>query len=87
MRVAISELAYCGDVFAIPNLVDSFLSFITAADGMRPPSPSIPERDFTLEALKQHLRIDGRGPNDMRSVDISFGPDLGWVECAIGKTR
>ncbi|KAH8113164.1 ribosomal protein S5 domain 2-type protein [Phellopilus nigrolimitatus] len=54
---------------------------------MRPTSPSIPERDFTLEALKQSLRVDGRGPLDMRSVVIDFGPELGWVECSLGKTR
>ena len=54
---------------------------------MRPSSPSIPERDFTLEALKQSLRLDGRGPLDMRAVSIEFGPELGWVECCLGKTR
>ena len=54
---------------------------------MRPLSPSIPEREFTLEALKQSLRVDGRGPLDMRPVELSFGPELGWVECSLGKTR
>ncbi|KAL5500880.1 RRP45 [Sanghuangporus vaninii] len=54
---------------------------------MRPPSPSLPEREFTLEALKQSLRVDGRGLLDMRPVELSFGPDLGWVECSLGKTR
>ena len=54
---------------------------------MRPLSPSIPEREFTLEALKQSLRVDGRGPLDMRPVELTFGPELGWVECSLGKTR
>ena len=54
---------------------------------MRPSSPSIPERDFTLEALRQGLRVDGRGLLDTRPVELSFGPELGWVECALGKTR
>ncbi|TDL23498.1 ribosomal protein S5 domain 2-like protein [Rickenella mellea] len=54
---------------------------------MRPPSPSIPEREFTLEALKQSLRVDGRAPLDMRAVELTFGPELGWVECSLGKTR
>lgn len=54
---------------------------------MRPSSPSIPEREFTLEALKQGLRVDGRGLLDMRPVEFTFGPELGWVECELGKTR
>lgn len=53
----------------------------------RPPSPSIPEKDFTYGALKQGLRLDGRLPLEMRTPTLSFGPDLGWVECAMGKTR
>ena len=54
---------------------------------MRPPSPSIPERDFTLEALKEGLRVDGRKILEMREVELNFGTELGWVECALGKTR
>ena len=54
---------------------------------MRPPSPSIPEKEFLFSALKQSLRLDGRLPLEMRSPTITFGPDLGWVECALGKTR
>lgn len=54
---------------------------------MRPSSPSIPEREFTLEALKQSLRLDGRAPLDMRKISLDFGQELGWVECSLGKTR
>ncbi|KAH7910417.1 ribosomal protein S5 domain 2-type protein [Hygrophoropsis aurantiaca] len=54
---------------------------------MRPPSPSIPEKEFTYDALKQSLRLDGRGFLDLRTPSINFGPELGWVECAMGKTR
>ena len=54
---------------------------------MRPPSPSIPEHDFTLEALRDGLRIDGRGILQMREVELEFGAELGWVECSLGKTR
>ncbi|GJE94127.1 exosome complex component rrp45 [Phanerochaete sordida] len=53
----------------------------------RPPSPSLPEKDFTYGALKQGLRLDGRLPLEMRTPTLAFGPDLGWVECALGKTR
>ncbi|KAF7312150.1 DNA polymerase eta [Mycena indigotica] len=54
---------------------------------MRPPSPSIPEKDFLFSALKQSLRIDGRLPLEMRIPELRFGPELGYVECAFGKTR
>ncbi|KAJ7056576.1 ribosomal protein S5 domain 2-type protein [Mycena amicta] len=54
---------------------------------MRPPSPSIPEKDFLFSALKQSLRLDGRLPLEMRAPELHFGPELGYVECALGKTR
>ncbi|KIY50816.1 ribosomal protein S5 domain 2-like protein [Fistulina hepatica ATCC 64428] len=54
---------------------------------MRPPSPSIPEKQFVLSALKESLRIDGRHPLERRTPTLSFGPDLGWVECELGQTR
>ena len=54
---------------------------------MRPPSPSIPEREFAFLALKQSLRLDGRFPLEMRTPTFQFGPELGWVECTLGKTR
>ncbi|KAF6756617.1 ribosomal protein S5 domain 2-type protein [Ephemerocybe angulata] len=54
---------------------------------MRPPSPSIPEKEFLNSALKQNLRIDGRIPLDMRTPVFIFGPELGWVDCSLGKTR
>jgi len=54
---------------------------------MRPPSPSIPEKAFVYEALKQSLRLDGRSQLDLRTPTLTFGPELGWVECAYGKTR
>ena len=54
---------------------------------MRPPSPSIPEKEFVVEALKQGLRSDGRAALEMRQPTLTFGPDLGWVDCSLGKTR
>lgn len=54
---------------------------------MRPPSPSIAEKEFLFGALKESLRIDGRSMIEMRAPALSFGPELGWVECALGKTR
>ncbi|TCD71076.1 hypothetical protein EIP91_000168 [Steccherinum ochraceum] len=53
----------------------------------RPPSPSIPEKEFLFSSLKESLRLDGRQPLETRTPILTFGPDLGWVECAMGKTR
>ncbi|KAI0791305.1 ribosomal protein S5 domain 2-like protein [Abortiporus biennis] len=53
----------------------------------RPPSPSIPEKEFLFSSLKQSLRLDGRQPLEMRTPILTFGPELGWVECSMGKTR
>ncbi len=52
---------------------------------MRPPSPSIPEREFLFSALKESQRLDGRMPLEMRPPVLTFGPDLGWVECCDGQ--
>ncbi|KAK0502942.1 ribosomal protein S5 domain 2-type protein [Armillaria luteobubalina] len=54
---------------------------------MRPPSPSIPEKEFAYEALKQSLRLDGRLPLELRAPKLTYGSELGYVECALGKTR
>ncbi|KAI9451517.1 ribosomal protein S5 domain 2-like protein [Lactarius psammicola] len=54
---------------------------------MRPPSPSTPEKDFFFAALDQDARIDGRGFLEPRSPNLSFGAELGHVECSLGKTR
>ncbi|KAK0197440.1 ribosomal protein S5 domain 2-type protein [Armillaria mellea] len=54
---------------------------------MRPPSPSIPEKEFAYEALKQSLRLDGRLPLEIRAPKLIYGSELGYVECALGKTR
>ena len=54
---------------------------------MRPQSPSTPEKEFVVEALKQGLRLDGRAALEMRQPTLTFGPDLGWVDCSLGKTR
>ncbi|KAF9814262.1 hypothetical protein IEO21_05201 [Rhodonia placenta] len=53
----------------------------------RAPSPSIPEKEFLYSSLKQSLRLDGRNTLEMRTPTLTFGPELGWVECSLGKTR
>ncbi|KAF5319211.1 hypothetical protein D9619_008721 [Psilocybe cf. subviscida] len=54
---------------------------------MRPPSPSISEKEFLFSLLKESQRLDERMPLQTRTPVLTFGPDLGWVECAMGKTR
>jgi hypothetical protein len=54
---------------------------------MRPPSPSIPEREFLLSALRQSQRLDGRGLLDMRTPTITFNEDLGFAEVSLGNTK
>ncbi|KAL1745524.1 ribosomal protein S5 domain 2-type protein [Schizophyllum fasciatum] len=54
---------------------------------MRPPSPSIPEKEFVLRTVQEGLRLDGRQPLEMRAPELAFGPVLGWVEAAFGQTR
>ncbi|KAF9443394.1 ribosomal protein S5 domain 2-like protein [Macrolepiota fuliginosa MF-IS2] len=54
---------------------------------MRPPSPSIPEKEFLYASLKDTLRLDGRSLLEQRKPELRFGPELGYVECSLGKTR
>ncbi|KII90426.1 hypothetical protein PLICRDRAFT_157569 [Plicaturopsis crispa FD-325 SS-3] len=54
---------------------------------MRPPSPSLAEREFVVAALRETRRLDGREPLESRSTTLTFGKELGSVECALGKTR
>jgi exosome complex component RRP45 len=45
------------------------------------------ERNFILEALEQHVRVDGRSPDQFRSLDLEFGDEYGTVTLRLGKTR
>ncbi|KAI0034817.1 ribosomal protein S5 domain 2-type protein [Vararia minispora EC-137] len=54
---------------------------------MRPPSPSINEKEFLFASLEQALRIDGRALFEQREPELVFGDELGSVECSLGKTR
>lgn len=48
---------------------------------------SIAERDFILEALREDVRLDGRGADQFRSLSITFGDEYGHVKLQLGKTR
>ncbi|KAH9979413.1 ribosomal protein S5 domain 2-like protein [Lactifluus volemus] len=54
---------------------------------MRPPSPSIAEKEFLFAALDQNVRLDGRQFLECRHIDLDFGSELGHVQCSLGKTR
>ncbi|KAK5452871.1 3'-5'-exoribonuclease [Exophiala xenobiotica] len=45
------------------------------------------ERNFILEALEQNVRVDGRSPDQFRSLDLEFGDEYGTVTLRLGKTR
>ena len=53
----------------------------------REPEPSLNERQFILAALGDNLRLDGRGFDDAREVEIEFGDAFGSVDVRMGKTR
>ena len=49
--------------------------------------PPIVQREFVLGALKEKMRVDGRGLLQGRDHSLVFGEELGVVECSLGKTR
>lgn len=48
---------------------------------------SVVERDFILEALRENVRLDGRGVDQFRPLNISFGEEYGHVKLQLGKTK
>lgn len=48
---------------------------------------SVAERDFILEALRENVRLDGRGTDEFRPLNLSFGDEYGHVKLQVGKTR
>lgn len=49
--------------------------------------PPLAQREFVLSALKERIRVDGRDLLQGRQPVLTFGDELGWVECSLGKTR
>ncbi|KAI8900492.1 ribosomal protein S5 domain 2-type protein [Globomyces pollinis-pini] len=45
------------------------------------------EREFIHQSIKEGLRNDNRGINDMRRVKIILGPQLGQAQIVLGRTR
>lgn len=48
---------------------------------------SIAECDFILNALREGVRLDGRQPDELRPLNVSFGDEYGHVKVQLGKTR
>lgn len=48
---------------------------------------SVTERDFILNALREDVRLDGRGFDQLRPLNVSFGEEYGHVKVQLGKTR
>ncbi|KAL6697588.1 ribosomal protein S5 domain 2-type protein [Trichoderma pleuroticola] len=53
----------------------------------REAEPSLSERTFTLQAISEGLRLDGRKLDQFRSLELSFGDDYGVADVKLGKTR
>ncbi|OIW33657.1 hypothetical protein CONLIGDRAFT_652165 [Coniochaeta ligniaria NRRL 30616] len=49
--------------------------------------PSLNERQFVLQALKENLRQDGREFDVYRPLDLTFGDEYGHADVKLGKTR
>lgn len=50
-------------------------------------APSVNERAFVYKALEEGVRVDGRGFEEFRNVDIQFGDESGVVTVTLGKTK
>ena len=53
----------------------------------REAEPSLNERKFILEALREDIRLDGRTLDGFRDLDISFGEEYGLADVTLGTTR
>ena len=49
--------------------------------------PATIQKEFVLAALGEGKRLDGRGLLQHRELEFTFGDELGWVECRLGKTK
>lgn len=53
----------------------------------RETEPSLNERSFVLQALRENIRLDGRALDAFRDMDLSFGDQYGVADVRLGKTR
>jgi exosome complex component RRP45 len=45
------------------------------------------EREFTLQVLRNGMRLDGRARDAFRPLELTFGDDYGAVDLRLGKTQ
>jgi hypothetical protein len=45
------------------------------------------ERDFTLQVLRNGMRLDGRARDAFRPIELTFGDEYGAVDLRLGKTQ
>ncbi|EGF77586.1 hypothetical protein BATDEDRAFT_91577 [Batrachochytrium dendrobatidis JAM81] len=45
------------------------------------------EREFVVKAIQSGIRTDGRTSNTIRNIKITLGPQLGFAQVQLGKTR
>ena len=53
----------------------------------REAEPSLNEREFISQALRENIRVDGRAFDAFRELDLSFGEEYGVADVRLGKTR
>lgn len=53
----------------------------------REAEPSLNERQFFNKALQENIRLDGRGVDDYRPLELEFGDSYGVVDLRLGGTR
>jgi exosome complex component RRP45 len=53
----------------------------------REAEPSLNEREFILEALRESTRLDGRALDAFRDIQLHFGDEYGVADVRLGKTR
>lgn len=72
MRTSFSELKRSNHVsFNMPREVE----------------PSLNEKAFVLQALRENIRTDGRGFDTFRKLELQFGEDHGVADVQLGRTR
>jgi len=45
------------------------------------------EKEFTLQAIQNNCRVDGRSNDDFRKISISYGADFGCAIVSLGNTK
>ena len=53
----------------------------------REAEPSLNEKAFVLQAIEEKQRIDGRGFEEYRPLELNFGDEHGVADVQLGKTR